>query len=80
MSDLNNTERKGTITNYNQSPVTMRKTYYQYGQESEAGSRFNDMVMGITEFDKKLKQELAQENTPKLQVDGEDYDAYKNFK
>jgi isocitrate dehydrogenase kinase/phosphatase len=65
-------ELKGTVSQYNQKSVKLKKHYYNVGNESKERSEFNDTFMDLAKFNKQLIKELAKETPFKLSVETED--------
>jgi len=65
-------EFKGIVGNYNGIPVTKRKYYYDYNNESTEDKGFADAFSELKGFNTKLKKELESDKTTKLEIDKTD--------
>jgi len=62
-------EFKGIVGSYNGIPVTKRKYYYDYNDESDEEKGFADSFSELKGFNTKLKKELESDKTTKLKID-----------
>lgn len=62
-------EFKGIVGSYNGIPVTKRKYYYDYNDESSENKGFADAFSELKGFNTKLKKELESDKTTKLNID-----------
>jgi hypothetical protein len=65
-------ELKGTVSQYNKQPVTLKKHYYSVSDESKEQKDFDDTLFNIKSFNNQLKKELSKENTAKLEIEEPD--------
>ena len=62
-------EFKGIVGSYNGIPVTKRKYYYDYNDESAENKGFADSFSELKGFNTKLKKELESDKATKLKID-----------